>query len=332
RLAVEEINRAGGVEAGQRRLKAVLVVEDNRGNPDQAVDVARKLIHKDEVAALIGPSISSNAIPAAKVAEQAGVPMISPMSTNPATTLGKRFVFRVAFIDSFQGQVMARFAREDLGARRAAVLFDVANAYNKGIAEIFKQVFEEAGGKVVAFETYTTDDNQDFSRQLERIGRARPEVLFLPNYEKDVLLQARQARQLGLEATLLGSDGWSLVLFAGLPEFAGSFYSTHWHPQAANQQAKAFIKKFKEAYDRAPTAMEATAYDALGLLFAAVKNQGRADPESIRQGLVSQGRYQGVTGAIEYVDSGDPVKSAVIVKFTKEKAVFYRLVEPREGP
>ena len=180
-LAVQKVNDAGGLDVGGRKQKVVLVIEDNQDKAEVAVSAAQKLINQENVVAIVGPQASRNAIPVSNVAENAHIPMVSPWSTNPETTAGKQYVFRVAFIDPFQGRVMARFAIEEFGAQKAGVLYDVASAYNKGIAEIFKQVFEEAGGQVVAFESYTTGE-QDFSRQLENIRDSGAEVLFLPNY------------------------------------------------------------------------------------------------------------------------------------------------------
>jgi branched-chain amino acid transport system substrate-binding protein len=250
------------------------------------------------------------------------------MSTNPETTAGKQYVFRVGFVDDFQGRVMARFAREELGAQTTAVLYDVASAYNKGIAELFKQAFEEAGGQVVAFETYTTDNAEDFSQQLARIRESGAKVLFLPNYPQDVALQVQQANQMGVKAAIIGSDSWTPDSFADLPEFEGTFCSRHWHSDIANEQARSFIEAYRQVYDQDPNNTAALTYDAFGLLFQAIQSQGQVDPESIRNGLYNLGPYPGVSGSIEYQDTGDPVKSVVIVQIKDGDVVFYALVNP----
>ncbi len=275
----------------------------------------------------MGPQISTNAIPVARVAEKTHIPMISPLSTNPKTTAGKQYVFRAVFVDDFQGKVMARFAIEELDAQKAAVLYDVASDYNKGIAEFFKQAFEEAGGQVVAFESYTTGE-QDFSRQLTRIRDSEAEVLFLPNYSHEVPLQAQQARQLGLNIAILGSDSWESQVLVEYPELDGAFYSGHWHPDIGNEQAQAFIKAYRQTYGRIPADAAALTYDAFGLLFQAIQNQGQADPESIRNGLAEIKHYLGVTGAMKYQGTGDPVKSVVIMQIKAGEAVFYKQVDP----
>jgi branched-chain amino acid transport system substrate-binding protein len=326
-LAVQEVNDAGGLDVGGRKQKVVLVIEDNQDKAEVAVSAAQKLINQENVVAIVGPQASRNAIPTANVAENAHIPMISPWSTNPETTAGKQYVFRVAFVDPFQGQVMARFAIEELGAQKAAVLYDVASAYNKGIAEIFKRVFEEAGGQVAAFESYTTGE-QDFTAQLERIRGSGAEVLFLPNYYNEVPLQAKQAHQMGIDIPLIGSDSWGGLEPAGRQELEGAFFSTHYAPDIANQQAQTFIEAYRQAYGRVPDDVAALTYDAFGILFQAIQSQGQADPESIRNGLSSIERYTGVTGSMEYRGTGDPVKSAVVLQIKGGNFVFYKLANP----
>jgi branched-chain amino acid transport system substrate-binding protein len=327
KLAIQPLNDAGGLVVGGRKLKVTLVIEDDQDKAELATSTAQKLVNQDQVVALIGSSISRNAIPTADVAERARVPMISPNSTNPATTAGKQYAFRVAFIDPFQGQVLARFALSDLGARKAAVLYDVASAYNKGIAEVFKQVFTEGGGEVVAFETYTTGE-KDFSAQLARIKESGATVLFLPNYDNDIPAQAQQARQANIHATLLGADTWSAIKPGDRTHLEGSFFSSGWNPNVSGEQSQAFVKAFRQVYGREPNDISALAYDAAGLLFQAIQSQGKIDPESIRTGLANTRGYTGVTGMITYQGGGDPVKSAVINQIKDGKFVLYKQINP----
>ena len=210
-MAVQEINDAGGLDVGGKKYTIELFIEDNAGKADQSASAAQKLITQQNVVAIIGPNASRYAIPASEIAESSKVVLISPWSTNPKTTLNaqtnepKQYVFRAAFIDPFQGRVVAKFALDNLKAKKAAVLYDVASDYNKGIAEFFKQTYEENGGTVVAFETYTTND-KDFSAQLTKIKDAGPEVIFLPNYYSEVPLQIQQAHRLGITVPFLGSE------------------------------------------------------------------------------------------------------------------------------
>ena len=247
-MAVKEVNDAGGLEVGGKKYKVELFIEDNAGKADQSASAAQKLITQQNVVAIIGPNASRYAIPASEIAESSKVVLISPWSTNPKTTLDaktnqpKKYVFRAAFIDPFQGRVVAKFALDNLKTTKAAVLYDVASDYNKGIAEFFKQTYEENGGTVVAFETYTTGD-KDFSAQLTKIKDAGPEVIFLPNYYSEVPLQIQQAHRLGITVPFLGSDSWGsaeLIKLCGT-ECEGYYFSTHYAADVATPVATKFI-------------------------------------------------------------------------------------------
>jgi len=279
----------------------------------------------------VGPTRSRYAIPVAGAAENARIPMITAGSTHPDTTAGKDYVFRTVFVDSLQGRVLARFALEELRIPTVAVLYDVANDYNRHIAEVFKEVFEATGGQVVAFETYVTGD-RDFRRQLVRIRESRAELLFLPNFEDDVVAQAQQARRLGFDALFLGSDAWGSVKIVHHPELEGAFVSGHWLPDPAetNAEARAFIAAYRRAYDQDPTDAAALTYDALGLLFQAIREAGRADPEPIREALSRLESYPGTTGTITYRGTdGDPRKQILMIRIREGKAVVYKRLNPR---
>ncbi len=331
RLAAQRINDAGGLDIGGQKHKVVLIIEDTQNRPAEAVDAARRLISQQNVVALVGPNISRNAIPVAGVAENARIPMISPGSSNPETTAGKAYVFRVAFIDPFQGRVMARFAIEELGAATAAVLYDVANVSTRSIAEVFQAVFEEEGGQVLAFESYTTGD-EDFDGPLARIRAGQPDVLFLPNYTNDVIVQGQQARQMGIEAVILGSDGAASQRLINHPELEGAYLSDHGHLDMAeaNDEMRAFVAAYRQAYDEDPViSMAPLTYDAFALLFEAIARGGKADPESIRQGLSNIAGYRGLTGTITYRGTeGDPPKSVVILQVKPGRTRFHKLANP----
>jgi branched-chain amino acid transport system substrate-binding protein len=223
---------------------------------------------------------------------------------------------------------MARFAIEELGAQRAAVLYDVASEYNKGIAEIFRQVFEDAGGQVVAFERYTTGE-EDFATQLTAIKDASVDVLFLPNYYNEVPAQVAQAREMGVEAYIIGSDTWGGIEVEKLGALEGCFFSTHYATDISGEKAERFITAYRDAYGQVPDDVAALTYDAFGLLFEAIRSQGKTDPESIRNGLASITRFEGVTGVMDFrAGTGDPIKSAVILQVRDGRMQFYRLAEP----
>ena len=323
-LAVKEANRAGGIDVGGHRRKVELLVEDTENVAEIAVQKAQRLINQEDVAAMIGPFSSSTAIPVAAVAESAGMIMISPTASNPQVTAGKRYVFRSCFSDAFQGKALARFAREDLGALTAAVLYDVTNAYSKGLAEIFKQELDESGVAVLSFESYVRDV-QDFTPQLTRIRDLSPAVLFLPNFSDSVRLQAQQAKQLGITATLLGSDLWNSSELSGVAELEGAFNSEHWHPDAANAEAQAFREAFQAANGPALDFQSAAlAYDAFGLLFRAIEDQGSFASDRVRAGLVNLEGYRGVTGTISFDTTGDPIKDAAILRIQNGEPVLYK--------
>ncbi|MCP4656724.1 MAG: ABC transporter substrate-binding protein [bacterium] len=333
-LAVQAANDAGGLEVGGSRYRVVLIVEETPSTPEDLSRATLRLINRENVVAIVGPNNSRNAIPAATVAEYARIPMICPGSTNPRTTAGKDYVFRVAFTDPFQGRVLARFAVEELRAPTAAVLYDVADAYSRDVAAAFKQALEAAGGQVVAFESYTTGD-QDWSDQLVRIRDRNPGVLFFPSLNHDAVAQATQARRLGIDATPLGSDSWTMAALTHHPALEGAFVTQNWHVSAAgaSPEAGAFVAAYRRAYHRDPAGGPALTYDALRIFFQAIRSAGRADPESIRDALSQLEDYRGATGRITYRGTGgDPRRPAVIVRIKEGKVIFHKLVNPEPIP
>ncbi len=335
-IAVKEINDAGGLEVGGKKYQIEFFIEDNAGKADQSASAAQKLITQQNVVAIIGPNASRYAIPASEIAESSKVLLISPWSTNSKLTLdaktnaSKKYVFRACFIDPFQGQVVAKFALNDLKAKKAAVLYDVASEYNKGIADVFKATFEQNGGTVVAFETYTTND-KDFSAQLTKIKDAAPDVVFLPNYYSEVPLQIQQAKRLGIAVPFLGSDSWGsseLIKLCGA-DCEGYYFSTHYAADIATPIAKKFIEGYKAKYGTTPDDVAALTYDAFGLLWTALKDAGKVDRQAVRDALAKVPSYEGVTGNMKFVEgSGDPVKSAVILQIKGGQFVWFANANP----
>ncbi len=335
-MAVKEINDAGGLEIAGKKYQVELIIEDNAGKADQSASAAQKLITQDNVVAIIGPNASRYAIPASEIAESSKVVLISPWSTNPLTTLDaktnqpKKYVFRAAFIDPFQGRVVAKFALDNLGAKNAAVLYDIASDYNKGIAEFFKKTFEENGGKVVAFETYTTND-KDFTAQLTKIKDANPDVIFLPNYYSEVPLQIQQAKRLGITVPFLGSDSWGSAELINLcgADCEGYYFSTHYAADNATPVAKGFIDAYTAKYGNTPDDVAALTYDSFGLLWKALQAAGKVDREAVRAALAKIPMYEGVTGTMQFQEgSGDPIKSAVILQIKDGKFTFFANAAP----
>jgi len=335
-MAVKEVNDAGGIDIGGQKYKVDLFVEDNAGKPDQSASATQKLITQQKVHAIVGPNATRYALPASEIAESSKVVLISPWSTNPKTTLDaktnapKKYVFRACFIDPFQGRVVAKFALDTLKAKKAAVLYDVASEYNKGIAEIFKETFEQSGGKVVAFETYTTND-KDFSGQLTKIKSAAPDMIFLPNYYSEIPLQIQQAKRLGIKAPFVGSDSWGSLELLKLcgNDCEGYYFSTHYAADAATPAATKFIEGFKAKYGIVPDDVAALTYDSFGLLFQALRSATKLDRQAIRDALAKIPKYEGVTGNMQFKEgSGDPTKSAVIVQIKGGKFTYFATANP----
>ena len=333
-LAVKEVNDAGGLDVGGTKYTIELLVEDNEDKAESAAAVAQKLATSG-VLAMIGPNASRNAIPASVVAESSQMLMISPWSTNPKTTKvgdtdeSKKYVFRAAFIDDFQGVVAARFAKDELKTAMPAVLYDVASEYNKGIAEVYKRAMEESGVQVVAFETYTTGD-KDFSAQLTKIKDAGADSLFLPNYYSEVPLQVQQAHKVGFNGAILGSDSWGNIELMTLcgTECEGYYFTTHYAPDIATPKAQAFIQAYEAAYSKTPDDVAALTYDSFGLLFQAIQAAGTVERQAVRDALASITSFEGVTGNMQFTGTGDPVKSAVILQVKEGKFVYFTNAAP----
>jgi branched-chain amino acid transport system substrate-binding protein len=328
-IAVDEANRAGGV-AG---MKIVPVVVDDRNDPTEASNAANLLIHQHKVRAIIGSVTSKATIPVSDMAQSGKVPAISPTATNPKVTVadGKRkdFMFRACFIDPFQGKVMARFARETLSKGNAAVLFDASNDYSKGIAEFFSEAFKGLGGTVGAYESYGRDD-VDFSALLTKVKASGADVLFLPDYYNKVGLIAKQAREKGIKAALIGPDGWDspdLVKIAG-EAIEGGYFSNHYSPDDTRPEVVAWVKKYKEKFGQTPDALGTLAYDATNLMLEAIRKANGDDPIKIREALASLKGFKGVTGESAMDGNGDAVKSAVILQISGGRQKFVKVVKP----
>lgn len=326
-LAVKELNEAGGLLVDGRRYRVLLLIGDAQDTPEQAVSAAQELINRDNVAALIGPPFSSQAIPVARLAERSGIPMIVQLATNPEVTSRTSCVFRVCFTDGFQGRVMARFARDRLGARRAAVLYDVANPFSRGIAEVFTTTFAAAGGRMVARESYPTGQ-ADYGPELERIRSAAPEVLFLAGLPPDLRRQLTQVRAQGLSVQILGGDTMYFRDPADLPLVEGAYFSTHFSSEMPGEAVRAFNRLHQRVYERLPTPGSALTYDAFRLLFSVIRSQADAQPAGICAGLRTLHSFEGVTGTMIFAGRPDPAKSVVIIHARDRQYRFHARIDP----
>ena len=328
-MAEAEINATGGIKIGEEMRKVKFIIEDDENKPEAAATVFQKLINQDRVLAIIGSQSSKCSNAGAPIAESAKITQISPWSTNPNVTKDREYIFRACFIDPFQGKVVAQYTMQNLKAKRAAVLYDIASDYNKGIAEVFKAEFTKAGGQIVAFETYNTKDT-DFSAQLTKIKGSKPDVLFLPNYFNEVPLQVQQARKLGITAKIVGSDSWSNqdLLKLGGKVMNGTYFSDHFFPASDQANTKAFIEKYQQKFKVLPDAAAALTYDCAYLLVNAITKAGKTDTQAIRDAVAATQGFNGVSGIITYNGSGDPAKGAVIVRVDNGKFVFDSAVNP----
>lgn len=324
-LAVEEINAAGGVLGKQIRL----VVEDDQGKPEEALTAVTKLISKDRVVALIGEFASSNSLAAAPFAQQSRIPMLSHGSTNPKVTQVGDYIFRACFIDPFQGEVMAKFAGGTLNLKRVAILRDIKSDYSVGLADYFTRSFTDAGGSIVADESYSAGD-KDFNAQLTSIRQKNPEAIFIPGYYTEIGLIARQARRLGIQAVLLGGDGWDSEKLweIGGEALNGSFFSNHYSVDNPDSVIQAFVETFKARHGGAPDALAALGYDATKILVEAIARAGSDDPKAIRDALAQTKDFRGITGTITLNENRDAVKSAVVLEVRDGKFLYKQTVDP----
>ncbi len=312
RLAISQVNDSGGITLNGRRHAFVLVERRHVLRADAAASAARASINLDHVDLLIGPQLSTAAQAAGAVAEASAVPMISPMSSSPATTAGRRFVFRLAFLDSFQGATLATFALQELHATRAAVLYDVAFPYSSEIARLFSETFERSGGTIVAEETFTSDRSDHFGPQLRRIATSRPDVVLLPNRPGVVATQIVEARTAGIKAILLGSDTWDISTIATMPEADGSFVLHQWHPELPIPRSEAFVRAYEKEYGTIPRSTAAMTYDAVMLAVDAIRRAGSLRGDEIADAIAATGGFQGNAGILRFDGKHDPVRSGVL--------------------
>ncbi|MBJ6760633.1 ABC transporter substrate-binding protein [Myxococcaceae bacterium JPH2] len=324
-LALQEANAAGGVHG--KKLDARIY--DTQGKPEEAAQSATRLLTQDQVVLILGDVGSSATLAVAEKAQSAGVPVITPSATNPSVTQKGDFIFRVCFIDPFQGWVMAKFAREHLKLNTVAVLRDNKNAYSLGLADTFVRTFTELGGKVVADESYSKGDT-DFRAQLTAIKKMKPEGLYIPGYYSDAGIIARQVRELGLTVPMMGGDGWgSDKLFElGGSAVDGSYFSSHYSPDNPDARTQKFITDYKAAYGSVPDAIAALGYDAARVAVESLKKASPPSGATLRDTIATTHDFPGVTGTLSMDANRNPVKPAVILKVGEGKTTFVTTVAP----
>lgn len=329
KLAIAEANAAGGVKG----KKLVLKTYDDQGKPEEAAIAATRLIQQDKVLVLLGEVASSRSLAMAPIADANKVPMISPTSTNPRVTKDgdktRPYVFRVCFIDPFQGTVMAKFARENLKLSKVAILRDVGNDYSVGLADYFKKKFEELGGTIVSDQSFKAGD-QDFKAQLTAIKGKKPEMIYIPAYYGDVALAGRQARELGIKAPMAGGDGWDSAKLYEIAQGAldGGFFSNHYTDENPDPRVQGFVKKYKETYGAVPDALAALGYDAALVAIDAMKRAPELTGPAVRDAIEATKGFPGVAGVITLDADHNAVKSAVVIGVVNNKAKYVATVDP----
>lgn len=326
-LAIEEINAAGGVNG----KKLVLVSEDDEGNPDKTVNAFQKLTTKDGVKIVIGSLTSGCTKAVTSRAQAQKILQIAPAATAPDITDAGDYIFRACFIDPFQGTVGGKFAAENLAAKNAAILYDIGNDYSVGLTENFEKTFVSLGGKIVAKESYATND-KDFNAQLTKIKNSNPDVLYLPDYYNVVSLIAKQARAQGINVALVGADGWDGLTSNAGDEVLNGFYSNHYAVDSTSPAVQKYVAAFKAKYNKAPNAFAALGYDSVYLLKDAIVKAGSADSTAVKNALAAiQGDY--VTGNLSFDSKRNPIKAAVMLELVKGDdgalaAVYKTTVQP----
>lgn len=325
-IAIEEYSKKG-----KYMIEPIIV--DDKNDPTEGTNAALKIITQNRVAAFVGPLTSKVALPVSEIANTNKVLMITGTATNPKVTVhdGKRkgYVFRACYIDPFQGSVAATFAIKNLKAKNAAVLYDVGNDYSKGLAEFFKKSFEKGNGKIVAYESYQKDD-VDFSSLITKIATKKPDVIYIPDYYNKVALIAKQIREKGIKAPMLGGDGWDspeLIKIAG-NAIVGSYFTNHYSPDRKDPVTARFIQLYKAKHGVVPDALAALSYDATLLLLTALDNAKKIDSTAIKNELEKIKNFKGSTGVINFDKNGDAQKSTVILKIEKDGAKYVTTIAP----
>ena len=326
-LAVLEINAAGGI--GGKQIK--LISEDDEGNPEKTVNVYKKLTTKDGVKVIIGSLTSGATAAITSLAQAQKVVLLAPAATLPSITDAGDFIFRACFIDPFQGTVGGKFTAENLGKKRAAVLYNITNDYSVGLYENFKIAFEKAGGSLCAAESYS-DGDKDYRAQLTKIKNAAPDVVYLPDYYGTVALIAKQLREQGIDTAMVGGDGWGGLMENAGDEVVNGFYSDHYAADSTDEKVTQFVDSYKKMYKTPPVSFAALAYDCVYLLKdAAERASSASDTTSLKEALEkTNGSY--VTGNLTFDEKHNPIKSAVMMEIVKKDgkltAVYKAAVNP----
>ena len=325
-LLAEEINAAGGING----KKVEFIFEDDQSDNTVAASAFNKLVDKDGVCAILGGVTSGTTLAIAPNSTNKKIPMITPTGTEPTiTNVGGDFMFRGCFVDSFQGEILAKYTKEKLGKTTAAVLYNSSSDYSKGIANAYKETLEKNGGQVVEFLSYGTDKETDFKAQLTKIKSANPDVIILPDYYNVVGLIAKQARDMGITSQFLGGDGWESEELTKIGGTAvdGAIYINNYYAEDTEENVKNFVDSYTKKYNKTPDCFAALSYDTAKILVKAIEKANSTDGTAIRDALAGM-EINSVTGNIKFNEERSAVKSATIIKINGDKKELNDKVNP----
>lgn len=325
-LAVEELNAKGGVLG--RPLE--YLVEDIQSKQGESATAVKKLISRDRVVAVIGANASANSLEAAPICQRAKIPMMAISSTNPKVTEIGDYIFRICFIDPFQGAVLAKFARDSLHARRLALLTSTNSPYSVGLSQVLRERFTAAGGEVVADQRYAEGD-KDFRAQLTAIRAAQPDVIAATGFYTEAALICLQARSLGLDVPVIGGDGWEApqLVELGGKAVEGTYYSTYFSADNIAPEVRAFVQRYQQRWNgERPEAVSALGYDAMYLIAAAIEKAGTTDGPKLRDAIAATKNFPGVTGRTTIDAKRNSEKAAVMLVVKNGRTEFFEAVTP----
>lgn len=326
KLAFEEINANGGVLG----KKFEYISLDEKADPIEAVNAYNKLTDEG-VVAILGSVTSKPTLAVAELAAQDGIPMITPTGTQINITDAGPNIFRVCFTDPYQGSTLAKFSKDKLGAKTAAIMVNTSSDYSDGIANAFIKQAEKEGIKVVAKEGYS-DGDKDFKAQLTKINSENPDILVVPEYYELSALIATQAREIGMNSTFVGPDGWDGIIGAldssSYSVVDNSYFTNHYSTEDNNEKVQSFLKKYREKYNEEPTAFSALAYDTVYVLKNAIDKAGTTDKTELTKAIKASD-MDGVTGHLTFDENNNPIKAVTIIKVQDGKYIFDSVVETK---
>jgi len=330
-LVEDQLKADGGLDVKGTKMPVTFIYEDNEAKPDTTTTVYRKLIDQDKVLAIVGPDMSKCILAAGPIAQASKIPAIGTFTTNIQVTQIGDYIFRACFIDSFQGKVMAQYARTGAKANTAAILYNNADDYSMGLEQNFKQAFEATGGKVVEIQAYSGPDVKDFNAQLTKIKAAKPEVLFLPNMFGEVPLQVKQARAMGITAQFLGGDSWDtpdIPNIAGKNIIEGSAFDAAFSPEDPSPIAQDFVTKYRAKFTVEPNSNAVLAYEAAMIVLKGVQGAVTLDGTGVRDAMAKITGLELPSGSVTFDANRNPIKGAVVMMYKDGKPSYVMTVSP----